>query len=158
MIEKGGRLVVKRILAVMLAAVLALGFTVPAIATGGVVIFGQARSSDDLNLSGLSTLLDVTHQTSGGSTAQFFRSYAFVDAGKSKVKWKEIKSKNLTVELLWDISKIVRKPGKLVLSSSAVKDNTKKNPCRLRKLRRVRQDYLCGIHHKRSRFQSRKIW
>jgi hypothetical protein len=116
----------KRLLAVVLAVSMTFGLAVSALASGDAAISGDTEGQGDLNLNRFSTLLDITGQTPGGGTAQFFRSYAFVPEGKDSLRWKEIKSRSLTVELLWDISGLVRRPGKLILSSADVKDNTAK--------------------------------
>jgi hypothetical protein len=61
-----------------------------------------------------SSLLDVS---------EGYMSYAFAEQGKTKITWKEIKSADLTIDLRWDISKIIRKTGTLVLSSADAGSN-----------------------------------
>ncbi|MDR0294455.1 MAG: hypothetical protein LBH95_09945 [Oscillospiraceae bacterium] len=123
----------KRISAAALAAALIFCLAVTALAVNGKVLFGDEGNRENVSFSGFSTLLDVSRQApgaakgdAGGEAVQYFRSYAFVEQGKDTLRWKEIKSGDLTIELRWDISKIVRKPGKLILSSASAGDNPAK--------------------------------
>jgi hypothetical protein len=114
----------KRVFTVALAAVLAFSLALPCLARNRAAVFGDTRNSDDLNLAGFSTLLNVTGKDANGGVSRFFHSYAIVDAGKTAVKWREIRTRDLTVELYWDISGLIKKPGKLILSSENVSGNT----------------------------------
>jgi hypothetical protein len=114
----------KRIFASALAVIMALCLALSALGASGAALFGKVSGRSSLNLAEFSTLLDVTYQTAGGGTAQYFHSYAFADEGRDAVRWREIRPRDLTVEFLWDISGLIRRPGKLVLSSAPVRGNT----------------------------------
>ncbi|MCL2085985.1 MAG: hypothetical protein FWH05_00120 [Oscillospiraceae bacterium] len=61
--------------------------------------------------------------SSGYNFTQYFNSYAFVGAN-NKVSWKDIKATDLTLDLCFDVSRIVKQPGgKLVLSSNIASAN-----------------------------------
>jgi hypothetical protein len=66
----------------------------------------------------------VSYQTGEDTAGRYFKSYAFAEQGKPSLQWREIKAEDLTIGLQWDISKIIRKPGKLILSSAEAGDNT----------------------------------
>jgi hypothetical protein len=116
----------RRIFAAALTVIIALCSVLPASGTSDAVLFGSAGNTDGLNLAEFSTMLDVSYQTADGGTAQYFNSYAFAEEGKTSIRWREIRDRNLTVELLWDISGLVRKPGRLILSSAPARGNTAK--------------------------------
>ena len=117
----------KRVFTVALAVVLAFSLALPTLARNRAAVFGDTRNEGDLNLAAFSTLLNVTVRDENGDVSRAFHSYAIVDAGKTAVKWKEIRAKDLTVELFWDISGLIKKPGRLILSSANVRDNTAKS-------------------------------
>jgi len=105
----------KRILAAALTA--ALFFT--------IVLTVMADENENGEKSpDFSTMLSVV--SSDGETTRQYRSYAFVENGKTDVKWKEIKASDLTLGMEWDISRLIKKPGRLILSTAAANSNTAK--------------------------------
>ena len=109
----------KRLLAIVLAAALALVIAVSP-AAAGPALYGDSGRWGHINLAEFSTLLDVSDQEEGG---QYYRSYAFAEVGKDALTWKEIRSADLTIGLEWDLSGLLKKPGRLILSSSDADGN-----------------------------------
>lgn len=104
----------KHLLAIAIAIAMTLSIPLTALAT----INGQS-------LSEFSTLLDITYSNGNGNSIQHYKSYAFVPEGRSTLKWNPIKSGDLTFDFKWDISKLIKKSGKLILSQ--LSDNTAQN-------------------------------
>lgn len=132
--ERKGCSMRKRICAAALAVTLALLFAVPPTVASSPPLYGDSGNKDKLNISGFSTLIDVSYQVSGrhkadpsSETVQYYKSYAVTENGKEALRWKEIKAADLTIWLEWDISKIIRKPGRLILSSAEAAKNTAKS-------------------------------
>lgn len=110
----------KLMYAVAVAVALMLSISTSLTAVRASALSGNVSNR---SISEFSILLDVSVQNGNNEKTQYFKSYAFAEQGKTALKWKDIKLGELTLKLQWDVSKIVKKPGKLILSSVTATEN-----------------------------------
>lgn len=109
----------KLMYAITVAVALVLSISTPLTAVRASAFSGGLGGR---SISEFSMMLDISTQSGSNEKSQYFKSYAFAEQGKTALKWKDIKLSELTLGLQWDVSKIAKKPGKLILSSAAASD------------------------------------